>query len=438
MEKLSQKDLEYLCEKTFTQEDTNWQLTVLEKGTNFLKIDAPATIGNGIIKMTDKDKDFMDATIQNIEVLFPEIDSIKFVPASGAASRMFSRLIKYNNDPTDKNFTDGDFYSVQNTINNIDKFAFADKIKDRTSPKKIVEQILYEPLNYFDIPKALVEFHKINNQPVTAFEEQLKEAILLNIKKIHFTISEKHQDLFTNKWNEIKHLYSQINVEFSFQALNTDTISIYEDGKIVRDENNNIVLRPGGHGSLINNLNKFDESFVYISNIDNITPNYSAIVALNRKKMYCELVSLMAQLKAKKELSQPIRVCAMVKNTGEPGGGPFVIGSNENKYQIVEKSQINLNDPKQKQIFDSSTHFNPVDLLCFIPNNCNLEDFIDKQTAFVANKTYNGRNIKVLERPGLWNGAMSKWTTIFVEIPNECFNPVKELNDLLKPEHQPK
>lgn len=433
MEKLTNKDIKYLEDKGFDKKDINWQLKVLKQGSNFLKIERAATIGDGIIEINQNQ---LNELSFNNKTIFDSI--VKFVPASGAASRMFSRLIKYYNDPTEANYNDGDFYSVKNTIENIRKFAFADKIDCTKPPKEIIEQILYNPLNYNDIPKGLVEFHQYTNESRTPFKEHLFEAQKLNVKETHFTISEKYDKLFKKELLAI----NENKVSFSTQSTNTDTISIYEDGSLLRDNDGNILLRPGGHGSLITNLNNFNE-FVLISNIDNLAHINNSFTIDYRKKLLIILNNLLLGFSFSKELknknkNKPIRICGMVKNTGEPGGGPFWVKNKDGKLtlQIVEKSQIDLSNPQQKQIFESSTHFNPVDMVCYIPKNCNLNKYIDKNTAFIANKTYNGKNIKVLERPGLWNGAMSNWTTFFVEIPNFCFTPVKELNDLLKPEHQ--
>lgn len=435
MEKLSQKDFLFLKEKGFSEDDINWQISVLEQGNNFLKIEDIATIGNGINILNEK------LNPDNIKQFAAKnYDFVKFVPASGAASRMFSRLIKYYNEANSENFSDGGFYSVKNTINNIEKFAFADEITDKNDHNKIVEEIINFPLNYKDVPKALVKFHKYGKKSRTAFEEHINEAINANIPNIHFTISKQHENLFLSAEKSLeKDIANRINISYSFQKTNTDTLSIYEDGSFLRDNNGNLILRPGGHGSLIENLNDLKGKIIYIRNIDNIahSNSYSNNENINISYFY-KMLDLLSNYLDKSE--KPIRICAMVKNTGEPGGGPFWVKDNHgnNSLQIVEKSQINLDDLSQKRIFETSSHFNPVDILCYIPKNCDLKQYINLNTAFVAKKTYNGKNIKVLERPGLWNGAMSDWTTIFAELPIEGFNPVKELNDLLKPKHQGK
>lgn len=439
MEKLSQKDLLYLKVKGFSQEDINWQISVLEQGNNFLKIEAPATIGNGIIKLNNSIINDDEANKILLDIKNSSIQNfLKFVPASGIASRMFSRLLKYINESNDINFSDGGFYSVENTIKHINKFAFADDIINKNNAKEIIKQILDAPLKYRNIPKAMVKFHKYDNEENTPFKEHIIEAINANINNIHFTISKEHEEIFNTAKNSLNNdIKDKIKIDFSFQKSNTDTLSIYEDGKFVRDNNGNILLRPGGHGSLIENLNDLKGNIVYIRNIDNISYyNYNdSKKNINILYLY-KILNLLS--KHLNNPQKPIRICAMVKNTGEPGGGPFWVKDNNgnNTLQIIEKSQINLSDKTQKEIFENSTHFNPVDIVCYIPKKCQLNNYINYDSAFVASKTYNGKNIKVLERPGLWNGAMSDWTTIFTELPIECFNPVKELNDLLKTSHQ--
>ena len=483
---LSNEDINYLKSNDITTEQVYEQIAVLKKNQSFLKIEKAATIGNGILKHETVDKNLQFLKLWENETN-TNYKIEKFVPASGAASRMFSRLLKYYNNPTEENFIDGGFYSVKNTVENIGKFAFTKDINTTLSAFEIVKQILYSPLYYVNSPKGLIKFHNYNETAITAFEEHLKEAKLLNNQplKTHFTISEEYEKSFRNEFENIKTRlnFDTENLSFSYQEKHTNTVAIDDDGNIVRDNEGNILLRPGGHGSLIHNLNKLNSDIVFINNIDNVTyDNIERNYVLERKILGGKLLNFVNnihnvynsllneddekllninetvkylnseyELNISSELTRqelldylnrPIRVCGMVKNTGEPGGGPFWVKNNNGKLnlQIIEKSQINLKDEQQKEIFESSTHFNPVDILCYLKNckgeKFDLTKYIDKNAAFVSDKTYNGKNIKILENPGLWNGAMSNWLTLFVEIPIEIFNPVKELNDLLKTEHQ--
>ncbi|MDR2836682.1 MAG: DUF4301 family protein [Bacteroidales bacterium] len=480
---LSKEDVIYLSSFGVSEKQVDEQIEILKKNDSFVEIIRPATIGDGIVQLNE----FYNSLAKDTELPDKEKTTLKvqkFVPASGAATRMFNRLIKYVNNPTEENFTEGDFYSVKNTIDNIEKFAFADKIDTNSLPLKIAEQILFSCLNYIDCPKGLIDFHKYNDKPVTPFEEHISQGnkLLVNCPiPVHFTISEQYQTRFSQVLFNIKNKYNS-DITFSYQKNNTNTVAIDENGDLVRDTEGNILLRPGGHGSLIQNLNELNSDLVFISNIDNVRIKNTEDTTILYRKILCgillyvhynmkgflsqlctnddiikqklELIKHISKefslnlntdaeyIEIKELLGRPIRVCGMVKNTGEPGGGPFwVKDKNGNEtLQIVEKSQINLKDSLQKAIFEKSTHFNPVDIICkitdFEGNKLDLNKFVDKNTAFISEKTYNGKNIRVLEHPGLWNGAMADWITIFVEIPIECFNPVKELNDLLKIEHQ--
>ncbi|NLB85576.1 MAG: DUF4301 family protein, partial [Bacteroidales bacterium] len=417
----------------------------------------------------------------------------KFVPASGAATRMFKRYITYNLEPNLKNLNDGDFYSVKNGLKNIKNFAFYKKLKSLcTEPEnleEIVEKILYSGLNYANLPKGLLDFHNYPDSPRTAFEEHLHEANLLAKKPenfdIHLTVSPEFLLDFHTKLEEIneKTKYN-FNLSFSEQEVSTNTISTYANGDIVRNNKGDVLLRPGGHGSLLTNLNKLNADIIFIKNIDNLTHgDYLEETILWKKVLAGVLIEIAEKIKeihfniknnfskdvldkAKEYLERqtnaifensenlktdilnyinhPIRLCGVVKNTGEPGGGPFWVKDKNGKIslQIVEKAQINLEIPEQADYFANSSHFNPVDLVCYVKNpegeKFELKNFVDKDSSFVSEKTHQGKNIKVLEHPGLWNGSMSDWISVFVELPLITFNPVKELNDLLRKEHQAK
>jgi hypothetical protein len=484
---LSTGDLSYLKNIGISEESAKQQIDLLKKTDSFLSISAPATIGNGI-----KSFEKIDTFLSVFDNKKDDYKLCKFVPASGAATRMFKRLISYHQNPCIENLNEGDNYSVKYCFDNIDKFAFHQKLKTCNSEaeagKELAEAILYSCLGYAGIPKGLIEFHNYPEGSRTAFEEHLHEAIAIDPSRktdIHLTVSPEFVDDFKTKLEEIQTKTGIVlNVSFSVQEKSTDTIALHDDGSIVRDENNNVLLRPGGHGALLQNLNKIDADIVFVKNIDNLThADYLTETIAYKKLLGGILIDILDKTKTiyktisgeptqtqidsaktyletefgadfgkagdiKKEIldyiNRPIRVCGMVKNTGEPGGGPFWVQNinNTRSLQIVEKAQINLNDPTQLQHFNNATHFNPVDMVCYLKDQAgakiNLNNYVDKDACFISDKTHQGKNIKVLEHPGLWNGAMANWLTVFVEVPLETFNPVKELNDLLRKMHQPK
>lgn len=481
---LKLKDYIYLKDFNISEDDVNAQIKTLEKNNSFINICDAANTENGII-VIDNPSNYID--IFNKQSVNFEI--FKFVPASGAATRMFKRLAAFFSNPENYDIEDGGFYSVKNTFENIEKFAFFNKLRNSceiNNHNKLSNNILYNCLNYANTPKGLIDFHKYKNDIRTSFEEHVHEAYTISSDMgIHLTVSEEYLQGFKTEVNKVaaKLNMDELNVSFSFQDKSTDTVAIYEDGNIVRNEDGSILLRPGGHGALINNLNNIDSDIVFIKNIDNVVHASLLDEIVNYKKMLGGLLieiiqnirNLYGQLEnneksaiknttdylkktfgidinlqgtdiekyslLKDYISKPIRVCGMVKNTGEPGGGPFwVKNKNGSKsLQIVEKAQIDLSDSQTAKIFNESTHFNPVDIVCYLKNpageKLNLKNFIDSEASFVSEKTYNGKPIRVLEHPGLWNGAMADWLTVFVEVPLITFNPVKEINDLLRDEH---
>ena len=479
------KDINYLNSFDISKTEVERQVELLKKNDSFLKIHAPATPKNGIkqIENVKKFTDLFDKHTQNYKIC-------KFVPASGAATRMFKRLIAFNQNPTIDNFNDGDNFSVQTGFERLSDFAFFDTLKSckdfSEAPTELAEAILYSCLGYGGIPKGLIEFHKYPTESRTAFEEHLHEALKLSSDKIsiHLTVSPEFLDDFKSKLEEIRTKTGiNINVSFSVQEKSTDTVALYDDGSLAKNEDGNILLRPGGHGALIQNLNKIDANIVFVKNIDNLTHGDYLNETITYKKLLggvlVDAVNKIYEINSKlnnspenrdikaalqyfKEefnadlnnskdktkdilefINRPIRVCGMVKNTGEPGGGPYWVEKDgKTSLQIVEKAQIDLSKNNQKEHLSNATHFNPVDLVCYLksPNGkqFDLNNFVDKDACFVSEKTHLGKNIRVLEHPGLWNGAMADWLTIFVEVPLITFNPVKELNDLLRPMHQPK
>ncbi len=477
---LSTNDLEYFTSNNISEQDIEMMLDLLKKNNNFLNLIAPASIGNGILTANN---------LQEYSEIFDcksKIETVcRFVPASGAATRMFENLIAYSKSAEQIQKDTKTYKSVENTINELHNFAFYNKLQidNNTSYFDIIDQILYSKLDYANTPKALIEFHKYENKATrTAFEEHIHEAMQIaeNIN-LHFTISPEHKEKFDIELKNIQNNFSIVpEIDFSYQEPQTNTISINNNGEIVRQNNGTPLLRPGGHGSLIQNLNKLNSSVVFIKNIDNIAhADYLSESIVYKKiiggllleikdylhniylKISSNTISNEERTNAKTYLNEkfgfvptcdneilefinrPIRVCSMVRNTGEPGGGPFWVrnANGVDSLQIVEKAQIDTNEASQSEILQQSTHFNPVDIVCYLKdtngNKFDLNEYVDKESCFVSEKQYNAQNIRILEHPGLWNGAMANWLTIFVELPLSTFNPVKELNDLLREKHQP-
>ncbi|HXK50033.1 MAG TPA: DUF4301 family protein [Clostridiales bacterium] len=472
------------------------QLNILSEGAPYADITAPAVIGNGINIISEQEKiDYMEL------YKTARLDSriMKFVPASGAATRMFNDLIKAHqgemNDEALKsleNLKDFAFYEDLEKLflfRNLD----IDKLIENRNWKEIIDHLLYEKgLNYADRPKALIKFTKYDGYTRTALEEQIYEAISIftdkdNKVRIHFTLSEKYIPLVNDLINDFRENLRGItlDIDFSVQKPSTDTLAVYaDDNNPVKNADGELIFRPGGHGALIENLNDLDADLVVVKNIDNVlnkeyrteSEEYTKLLTgylinienkvksflngidilsqdsieeikfLSKKYFYIDLEKQLGYLNNIEKndflfnfLNRPIRVCGMIRNTGEPGGGPFFVKTEKGiSLQVVESSQIDMNDPAKKSIFERSTHFNPVLIACSLRDYRNerfdLKKFVDKNSYFIANKTFNGKKIKALELPGLWNGAMSDWITAFVEIPLETFCPAKTVNDLLKKE----
>lgn len=492
--------------------DIQKQLELFKKEALHTRIQRACKLNDGISSFYDQDKDDL---LKSYELASAKNRLTKFVPASGAATRMFRNIQAYISEHKNINIaslrkdagSNADAQYVYTFITNLKRFAFYDKLKSILTRDGIkdddIDSVLKRVvgitgLNYENYPKGAILFHKYGSECRTAFEEHLFEAIGFcsgnaDSIKVHFTISEEHENLFNKIISRgVKHpeLSSyKIEVSYSFQKRSTDTISLSEDDQLLKDENGKLVLRPAGHGALIENLNELNADIVIIKNIDNILPSDKNDKSILFKKLmtgylcrvqakmfrYLELLELnnsdrstveeIAEFASNElsiiipdriktsspvhsaeylfeKLNRPIRVCGMVKNEGEPGGGPFWVPDNNSSYsiQIVEQAQINMNDKDQVKVFNDSTHFNPVEIVCGLKdykgNNFNLKNYVDSSTGLITTKSYGGRKIKTLELPGLWNGAMAYWNTIFVEIPVETFNPVKTINDLLKPAHQ--
>lgn len=499
-------DLKQISSIGISEQVIQKQLNIFKNGIPFLTIDKAASVGNGIVKLSDEDKKrYID--IWNNYLKEQKGKVVKFVPASGAASRMFKELFEFV-EKENKNLFVGNFF------NEIEQFAFYDLLDKKCTELENkgledlliageftkVLRILLESigLNYGNLPKGLILFHKYYNERRTPFLEHLAEGVEYakgndNIVYLHFTVSPEHRKLFEAHLDENRAMYEQryrvrFDVSFSEQKKSTDTIAVNSDNEPFRETDGSLVLRPAGHGALIENLNDLDADIVFIKNIDNVVPDrlkeptveYKKAIAgylvslqqqvsvylkelenpdiseaklqviakfcqsrlfnINTKISELDRESLIAYIKGK--LNRPMRVCGMVKNEGEPGGGPYLVYNSDGTIspQILETSQINTKDNSQKKIMDEATHFNPVDLVCGLKdykgNKMNLSEYTDNNTYFISSKSKNGKELKALELPGLWNGAMSNWNTVFVEVPIETFTPVKNVNDLLRDEHR--
>ena len=504
---LSEQDLKQIAARGITEEQVNHQLGQFKTGFPFLKLEAAAAIGKGI---EAPDEEARTKSIEAWNQYKQEGHKIvKFVPASGAASRMFKDMFAFVDAPYDVPTTDFEKFF----FDHIKQFAFREalcqkcrdnegkKIRDLLDEgnyKAVARQMLAkEGLNYGQLPKGLLLFHNYPEGPRTPMEEHLVEAALYASSNgeanVHFTVSHDHLELFKQKVAEKADFYAQkfgvkYNISFSEQKPSTDTIAANPDNTPFRNDDGSLLFRPGGHGALIQNLNEIDADIVFIKNIDNVVPDrlkddtvvykqllagilvelqqrafdylrlldtgkYSheqlqEIIRFVQRDLCCrrfdikELEDAELVIYLRKKLNRPMRVCGVVKNVGEPGGGPFLTYNQDGtvSLQILESSQIDKSNEEYMRMFTEGTHFNPVDLVCAIKNYqgkpFNLPYFVDASTGFISSKSKNGRELKALELPGLWNGAMSDWNTVFVEVPLSTFNPVKTVNDLLRDQHQ--
>ena len=426
------------------------QMNDFRTGFPALDIVGPASVKDGIMKLSRQQQDEYIALWQ--QYLDEGHSVLKFVPASGAASRMFKNLFEYLDNGEDNAF-------MQEFFAGKEKFAFAPELEGKEGREAV--RYLLEDMNYGKLPKGLLLFHKYRDGARTPALEHLVEAAQYckgegekPVVYLHFTVSHDHLPLFRQHIAEnLKKFEDKYNVKydvtFSEQLPSTDTIAANPDGTPFRTKDGKLLFRPGGHGALIENLNQQDADIVFIKNIDNVVPDrlkkdtirYKQILAgvlvTEQKRVFEALKNPNLSDEERAQLNRPIRVCGVVKNTGEPGGGPFLVREADGSIscQILESTQIS--DP---ELMKQSTHFNPVDLVCAIRDYegkpFNLPEYVDPQTGFISNKSKDGKELLALELPGLWNGAMAKWNTIFVEVPVSTFNPVKTVNDLLREQHQ--
>ena len=484
------------------------QLKSFETGFPYLKLAGSACAGQGITVLSaEEEAGCLEAWDRYLET--PDHRVVKFVPASGAASRMFKDLFAYLGAGYDAPQTDFE----QKFCAHCGCFAFSRELDETCRAnegktleelaadgayKVIVENLLTaKGMNYGALPKGLLTFHAYDTGARKAVTEHLVEGALYardadgNVR-LHFTVSPEHRALFEAEIARVKEeieeaFDARFHVSFSEQKPSTDTIAADAQNRPFRD-GGQLLFRPGGHGALIENLNETEGDVIFVKNIDNVVPDRLKPTTVRYKKLLAGLlVSLQAQafealrklesgryshadlleinafleksfsvqnpafatmedsekaVYLRRKLNRPMRVCGMVRNQGEPGGGPFRVYDEDGcvSLQILESSQIDKNDEASMAMFREGTHFNPVDLVCAVRDirgrRFHLPDFTDPKTGFISSKSKNGQELKALELPGLWNGAMSNWNTAFVEVPIETFNPVKTVNDLLREQHR--
>ncbi|MBN1651657.1 MAG: DUF4301 family protein [Bacteroidales bacterium] len=511
----TQKDIAQIEAKGMRLKQVENQIQNFKTSFPFIKLKAAATSGKGLKTFSS---DEILELIADYDEAMEDKSLLKFVPASGAASRMFKHLFEFReellNGITPNLAKDSDFNSVAYFFIHLDKFAFYPdlllKMKEKgINLKEKIDQKDYLPilnalldpdgLEYASLPKGLLKFHPYADENRLAIEEHLAEGAIYGKNKnnevhLHFTVSPEHQAKFEKVVDKLAEKYASLYkvkyvISFSQQKPSTDTISVDLNNEPFREKDGSLLFRPGGHGALIENLNDLHADIIFIKNIDNIVPDKHRQATYDYKKLigsylieiqdtvfdylesldigyfdedlmkvlfdfmekelyihvpkYIRIKELMEQVDwAYQMLNRPIRVCGMVKNEGEPGGGPYLVESENGieSLQIVETSQIDFSDPSQAEIVKNATHFNPVDLVCGVYNfkgeKFDLKAFVDPKTGFISLKSKNGKDLKAQELPGLWNGAMADWISIFVEVPIQTFNPVKIINDLLRPMHR--
>ena len=489
----SPSDIGQMATLGISPEQVERQLSFFKNGFPSLEVVAPAVIGKGIY--------LIDAYEQ--EELLTRYEGwggskVKFVPASGAATRMFKDLYEAlalleSNPQAPLAGSAAPFFD------SLCDFAFyphlaADSRCTLSDRKSILRTLLLDDgLSYGSLPKGLLAFHQYDSETRTPFEEHLVEAALYakdrrGVAKVHFTVSPEHRSDF-EKLTSIsipkyqKRFGVKYQISFSEQKPYTDTLAVDLQNRPFRQKDGTLLFRPGGHGALLENLNELHEDIIFIKNIDNVTREESLENTVRWKKILAgKLLQLRAYIfdtlnqldkhdsplkikeaalflekyfsitlpRTKEEeyastirslLDRPLRVCGVVKNSGEPGGGPFIVRDAEGatSLQILETAQLNPQTEAGGALLAASTHFNPVDLVCSYKNYkgsaYSLNLFSDPATGFISQKSKDGEPIKVLELPGLWNGAMSQWNTLFIEVPADTFNPVKTVSDLLRPAH---
>ncbi len=518
----SPRDIAQIEEHGLTVPQVEAQLEIFRRGIEPVELERPCTLGDGIISLSEAEIDRLGDVYRD-RVAAPG-RALKFIPASGAASRMFHLLVScyakhgQGGQPVSLEdvLNDPEYAEIPQMFAQLDRFAFYDQLRDRLAREGMVlEDMLQDGrchlvveylltargLNLANMPKGLIAFHRYPDHVRTPFIEHLVEGLFYlrdrqGRCRFHFTVSASHRRLFARHCEQVLTSLSRegtrFEVDFSVQDPATDTIAVDRDNRPFRAADGTLVFRPGGHGALIYNLNSLQGDVVFIKNIDNVVPDrlkpevcrqaqalggclaelqekiFSYLERLDetpaaggREALLAEIAAFAtgtlnlsapaAEVKTPAELAaywhgrlnRPLRVCGMVKNEGHPGGGPFWVrpGKHLGGKQIVESAQVDMNDERQRRLWHQATHFNPVDLVCGLRDYrgqaFDLTKFTDPRAGLITIKSQDGRELKALEHPGLWNGAMADWNTVFVEVPAATFNPVKTVFDLLRPEHQP-
>lgn len=518
---LNEKTIEEISKRGKSRYEIEKQLRMFQDGFPPVKLVRACTIDDGIVRVDETEKQEL---IEEHSKAATEGKLTKFIPASGAASRMFKKLQSVLNKEEDLTYEvvkqkaeegDQSYQGVKEFIDNLKNFAFyddlkavlkddgkdLDKLKESGELRDILDYTLSKKgLNYANLTKGLIKFHRYGGHSRTPIEEHFVEAIDYTLDKnkmanLHFTISPEHEEYFNELVEIVKPKYEiggvELNVTYSFQKKETDTIAVHPNNVPFRNENGELLFRPGGHGALLHNLDELDARNILIKNVDNVVPDHLKALTYEYKRILTGYLMKLenktfkflgemesSQLPEEKldeimdfaeeelfiqkpgnftkmggyekqkflfnKLNRPIRVCGIVENEGHPGGGPFWVEEEDGEItlQIVEKDQVDMNNTEQKKIFESSTHFNPVDLVCSLKNyqgeTFDLFEFRNENTGFISLKSQNGHELKAMELPGLWNGSMAYWNTVFVEVPKETFAPVKEVNVLLNKFHQPR
>lgn len=516
---LTPADRQRIEARGITLDTVRQQLSWFQKGFPFVCLQRPCKVGDGIVVLVSQD---INQLISLHDQAAHAGRVMKFVPASGAASRMFQSLLtlasrsaqltpEYLSSASESG--DRDCQLFRQLLARFDQLAFADEVRrvmaqDGLSCDEVLTHGQYslflsylltpKGLNYANLPKGLIQFHRYPDHTRTPFEEHLAEASVYaqdgsGTAHLHFTVPVEHQDAIAaylqTRLPRSEHVGCRFQLTFSVQKPSTDTIAVDQHNEPFHDLDGNLVFRPGGHGALLENLVDLQGDIIFIKNIDNVVPDHlktetyrykkalgGYLVALQRELfthlerltqptlessaitaamtfaqrnlfIYVPEDVLRASLDIQRafllqKLHRPIRVCGMVRNTGEPGGGPFWVRRRDGSLslQIIESSQVDMRAEDQLTVWQTATHFNPVDLVCgvrdFRGSHFDLHRFIDPDTGFISTKSKDGKELRALELPGLWNGAMAEWNTVFVEVPLSTFNPVKTVYDLLRPEHQ--
>ena len=475
----NETDLQQIAAHGLTPEAVERQIENFRRGFPFLQVVRAASPADGIRVASPAE---IDAAIARYDAAAAGTAVVKFVPASGAATRMFKELFAFvNEDKRGK--------GIDQLLENIEKFAFWPELKAvlpaGADDKTTVGAIVNDGLGYGRQPKGLVTFHAYPEGARKAVEEHLVEgaayAASKGVARIHFTVSPEHMDGFRTLLEAKVPVYEKrfgirYEISFSVQKPSTDTIAVNPDNTPFRQEDGSLLFRPAGHGALIENLSEIDADIVFIKNIDNVTTDarrgdtvrykkalagmlldlqakafgflqaidggtadLQAVAAFVENELCVKLPASYDAALLRSILDRPIRVCGMVRNEGEPGGGPFWVANPDGteSLQIAESSQI---APEDLPLMQSATHFNPVDLVCGVRNargeKFDLRNYTDPSTGFISSKSSGGRDLRAQELPGLWNGAMARWNTIFVDVPVTTFSPVKVVQDLLRPQHQ--